>query len=113
MTYGQMIRAARESRGMSQEKLAALIGCGITLLTQIERGARPPCDLTSAFHMTAVRLLHLNDEPFAKAIAIETGSLSLAGLSVEQRGRVIQFAQRLRAQGPDAPPSSGRRRWDP
>lgn len=127
MTYGQMLRAARQSRGFSLECVATELGCSIPYLSDIERDRRSP--LSRGRLAPVVALLQLDELAFEIARAVASSEVSLAGLTPAQVERVVRLVERMRSGEPeirvvsvpdpfgpdfeDEPPSSGRRRLDP
>jgi transcriptional regulator with XRE-family HTH domain len=69
--FGQVLRALREERGLSQEQLGHEIESGRTYISQLERGERGP-SLKMIFRLSA----HLDKSPseIVKRVERELGS---------------------------------------
>lgn len=68
LKLGRRIKALREQLGMSQQKLADLLGISRPIISQIENGERKTCTdelikLSEAFNVSIESLLNLKTEP--------------------------------------------------
>lgn len=53
MTFGEKLRTIRESRDLSQEAFAALLGTSKQVISRYERGERVPT-ITTVIHYTRI-----------------------------------------------------------
>ncbi|MFP4646751.1 MAG: helix-turn-helix domain-containing protein [Candidatus Bipolaricaulota bacterium] len=90
--FGQMVRGAREDRGMGLRELARKIGMDHSKLSRIERGQRPPPDLEQVIEIgnelgvNKTRLLRLAGVPDAVIFNLEEGE-SVNWISGQITGR--------------------------
>lgn len=91
-TFGERLRAARQSAGKSLRDVAMELGCSVPYLSDVERGRRGPLSGDKLEMVARV----LNEHGLLDASARERAVLDLRGLTPKQRALVVAYVAKLR-----------------
>lgn len=96
-TYGAYVRQARLEVGLTQRRLAALMGCSHVYVSEVELGTRGPFPqakeelLASALGLDAMDRARLRELRAAHRQAVD-----VAGLSPKEVARVVRLVEKMR-----------------